>query len=43
MTEDEHIRATCDRARSLANFHLWVIVGEWTPSSEDILRIESLD
>ncbi|KAG2156585.1 glycoside hydrolase family 5 protein [Suillus bovinus] len=31
----EHIQEACSHGSSLADFDLWIIVGEWTPASTD--------
>ncbi|KAG2368843.1 glycoside hydrolase family 5 protein [Suillus spraguei] len=34
----QHIAEACSHGSSLANFDLWVIVGEWTPASTDCAK-----
>ncbi|KIY73602.1 glycoside hydrolase family 5 protein [Cylindrobasidium torrendii FP15055 ss-10] len=35
---DEHISFACGKGSSLENFHLWTIVGEWTPAITDCAK-----
>lgn len=35
---DQHISAACSQASSLSSFHLWTIVGEWTPAPTDCAK-----
>ncbi|KAF9041809.1 exo-beta-1,3-glucanase [Hymenopellis radicata] len=37
-SNDEHISVACDKASSLSSFHLWTIVGEWTPAATDCAK-----
>ena len=37
-SDDEHIRAACEQAGALSSFHLWTIVGEWTPAATDCAK-----
>lgn len=34
----EHIKEACSHGSSLADFDLWIIVGEWTPASTDCAK-----
>ena len=35
MTEAEHIATACQTQSSLSGFDLWLLVGEWTPATND--------
>jgi len=37
-SDDEHIRVACTQGGDLSSFHLWTIVGEWTPAATDCAR-----
>jgi len=37
-SDDEHIRAACSQGSGLSSFHLWTIVGEWTPAPTDCAK-----
>ncbi|KAF7347576.1 Glycoside hydrolase family 5 protein [Mycena venus] len=38
MSMSDHIRTVCAKQSQLANFDLWVIVGEWTPAHTDCAK-----
>jgi len=38
MSQAQHIQAACAKAASLASFHLWTVVGEWTPAMTDCAK-----
>ncbi|KAF4604892.1 exo-1,3-beta-glucanase [Pleurotus pulmonarius] len=38
MSQSQHIQTACNKASSLSSFHLWTIVGEWTPASNDCAK-----
>ena len=38
MSNQEHIQAACSQGQSLADFHLWTVVGEWTPAATDCAK-----
>ena len=37
-SDDEHISVACSKGSSLSSFHLWTIVGEWTPAATDCAK-----
>ena len=37
-TDQQHIDVACSYGSDLANFHLWTIVGEWTPAPTDCAK-----
>lgn len=38
LSWDRHIQRACSRASDLASSTLWVVVGEWSPASNDCAR-----
>ncbi|KAF4573242.1 glycosyl hydrolase 5 (cellulase A) family protein [Pleurotus pulmonarius] len=38
MSQSQHIQTACNKASLLSSFHLWTIVGEWTPASNDCAK-----
>ena len=38
MTDQQHIDAACQTQSTLANFDLWLLVGEWTPAMTDCAK-----
>ncbi|KAJ8474805.1 hypothetical protein ONZ45_g15825 [Pleurotus djamor] len=38
MSNSQHIQTACNKASSLSSFHLWTIVGEWTPAANDCAK-----
>lgn len=38
MSQSQHIQTACNKASSLSSFHLWTIVGEWTPAANDCAK-----
>ena len=37
-SQNQHIQAACNKASSLSSFHLWILVGEWTPAMTDCAK-----
>jgi len=37
-SDDEHISVACSQGSALSSFHLWTIVGEWTPADTDCAK-----
>ena len=37
-SDDEHIIVACSQGNALSTFHLWTIVGEWTPAPTDCAK-----
>ena len=37
-SDDQHISTACSQGSSLSSFHLWTIVGEWTPAATDCAK-----
>ncbi|THU98415.1 exo-beta-1,3-glucanase [Dendrothele bispora CBS 962.96] len=37
-SNQDHINNACSRAGDLSSFHLWLIVGEWTPAQTDCAK-----
>lgn len=38
MTDAQHISLACSESSSLSSSTLWVVVGEWTPASNDCAK-----
>lgn len=38
VSNSQHISSACAHANDLSTFHLWVIVGEWTPVVNDCAK-----
>jgi aryl-phospho-beta-D-glucosidase BglC (GH1 family) len=38
MSRQQHISAACNKGSSLSSFHLWTVVGEWSPASTDCAK-----
>lgn len=38
QSEDDHVRSACGHSGDLASFHLWTIVGEWSPARTDCAK-----
>lgn len=38
LSDDQHISLACSQGTALSSFHLWTIVGEWTPAATDCAK-----
>jgi aryl-phospho-beta-D-glucosidase BglC (GH1 family) len=38
LSDDQHISLACSQGSALSSFHLWTIVGEWTPAATDCAK-----